>query len=92
MPPVCSVEEFRPQGQPEQELFSNGATREVWHRCSVVALFAEGTEVAPVLERLQALLALPPLRFEAGAHMQLGSCQPYPAGPGAAIASKSLCE
>lgn len=64
---VCSVEEFRAEGQPEQELFCGGATREVWGRCSVAALFGAGTDVAPVLARLEALLGLQqPLRFEAG--------------------------
>ena len=70
---ICSVEEFRPKGQPEQELFGGGATREVWNRCSVAVLFAAGTDIPPVLARLEALMGLlQPLQFEAGASFLTG--------------------
>lgn len=67
---MCSVEEFRPEGHPEQEVFGGGATREVWDRCSVAVLFSAGTDVPPILARLEALLGFQqPLRYEAGASL-----------------------
>lgn len=90
----CSVEEYRAEGQPEQELFGGGATREVWDRCSVAALFGAGTDVPPVLARLEALLGLrQPLLFEAGgAPFTFRAALQWPQGPAPKKLASSLLD
>lgn len=37
--PKCSVQEHRPPGAPEQEIFEDGGQSQLWDHCDVVAHF-----------------------------------------------------
>ena len=66
-----SVEEFRPQGAPEQALYS-GAERRVWERCRVTAHFAPGTNVEAALASAAAWTG----RSEPLCYQACRGCQP----------------
>ncbi len=68
--PACSVEEFRPQGAAEQPLFTDGAERRVWDRCTVTADFPPAADVAAAMSSAAAWTGRStPLRYQAGPHI-----------------------
>ncbi|KAK9817789.1 hypothetical protein WJX72_002183 [[Myrmecia] bisecta] len=59
----ASVEEYRPPGATQQEIFDDGQTRKVWDRCTVVALFDTQHDVASTVRQVESTLCTGPLEF-----------------------------
>lgn len=55
---LCSIDEFRPTGCPEQELFDAdfSGRRQLWDRCAVTALFPPDHDVAESMTIAESLM------------------------------------